>query len=137
MIDLQCSVNFYHTAKWPSHSYTNTHTHIHTQIYTFYFSHYPLSCIIFHYMWLDIWFPVLYSRISLPVHTKFKFSSTNPIFPIYPIPSPSSLANMSLSYMSMIFSVLSIDLLRHSLDSTYKWYHMVSFSFWLTSLHSV
>ena len=35
IVDLQCSVNFFYTAKWPSHiyvhvyAYTHTHTHIH------------------------------------------------------------------------------------------------------------
>ena len=41
VVDLQCSVNFYCTAKWPSHTHTHTHTHTHAHI--FFFSHYPPS----------------------------------------------------------------------------------------------
>ena len=29
IVDLQCSVNFCSTAKWPSHTHTHTHTHAH------------------------------------------------------------------------------------------------------------
>ena len=43
LVDLQCSVNFCCTAKWPSHTYI----YIHILFLT-------LSSIIFHHKWLDI-----------------------------------------------------------------------------------
>ena len=74
MIDLQCSVNFYCTAKWPSH----------TCIYILFLT---LSCIMFHCKWLDISFPMLYSMISLPVHSKCKsFHLLTPDFQSIPLP---------------------------------------------------
>ena len=36
ILDLQCSMNFRCTAKWPSYVYTHTHTHTHTHILFFY-----------------------------------------------------------------------------------------------------
>ena len=41
IFDLECFVNFYSTAKWPSH--THTHTHIYIYIHSF-------SYIIFHHV---------------------------------------------------------------------------------------
>ena len=62
IVDLQCSVNFCCTAKWPSH------THTHTYIYTLFLT---LSSIMFHYKWLDI-VPCAYCKISLLIHSKCK-----------------------------------------------------------------
>ena len=49
MIDLQCSLNFCCRAKWHSfiyiYIYIYTHTHIYVYIHTFFFSHYPASCL--------------------------------------------------------------------------------------------
>ena len=55
IVYLQCVVHFYCTAKWPSHTCT------------FFFSHYPQSRFITS-DW--IYFPVIYSRILLPIHAK-------------------------------------------------------------------
>ena len=52
---LQYCANFCGTAKWPRHTY----------IYILLI----LSSITFHHKWLDI-IPVLYSRVSLPIHSK-------------------------------------------------------------------
>ena len=50
-VDLQFSVHFYRTAKWPSHSYMNVYIHTHTHTHTYSFSH--LFSIMFHHKWLD------------------------------------------------------------------------------------
>ena len=105
-------------------SYIYIYVCVYIYIYTHSFSH-----IILHHV------PSLGIRYIVPcaVHQALiahplqmqEFSSTNLRFPIHPSPSPSPLANTSLSYMSMIFSVLSIDHLCHNLDSTNKWYHSI------------
>ena len=62
MVDLQCCVNFCCIAKWFSYSHTHTHTHIYS------FSHsFPLWFITEYW----ILFPVLYSRDSLFIHSKY------------------------------------------------------------------
>ena len=45
IVDLQCSVNFCYTEKWPS-LYTHTHTHTHTHSHTHSFSHIVMIDII-------------------------------------------------------------------------------------------
>ena len=94
MIGLQCSVIFSCRAKWP---------------FVYFFL--TLSSIMFHHKWLGIYFSMLYSRISslLPLllkcnsfHLLNQDSQSIPLLP----PSSHPLANMSLLYMSMIFSVL-------------------------------
>ena len=40
IVDLQCSVNFYCTAKWPSQAY------VYVYVYILFSSHYPPSCCI-------------------------------------------------------------------------------------------
>ena len=57
IVGLQCSVNFLLYSK-----VTQSHTHI----YTFFFSHYPPACSI---TIDEIYFPVLYSRVSLLIHS--------------------------------------------------------------------
>ena len=57
-------------------------------------------------------------RIAHPLQMQ-QFAFTNPRLPVHP--APSSPENMSLSNISVIFSVLYIHHLCHILDSTYKW----------------
>ena len=90
-----------------------------------------LSSIMFHHNWLSIWFPVLYSRISLLIHFKWNsFHLLTPDSQSIPLPPPASLH--SLSFMSVIFYVLQIDHLCHILDSMYKWYNILSVFLFLT-----
>ena len=56
VVNLQCPVNFYCTTKWSHHIY----------IYIIFLILY----IMFHHKWLDI-VPVLYSRISFLIHSKW------------------------------------------------------------------
>ena len=71
-----------------------------TQIYTFFFSYYAPSC--FH-KWLDIWFPVLHSRISLLVQMQ-RFSSTIPRLPFHhPLPTYPPGQHESVLYICDLF----------------------------------
>ena len=75
--NLQCSVNYCCTAKWPSYTYTYTPFVI-------------LSSITFYYKWLDI-VPVLYSRTSLLIHSKcHSLHLLTPNSQSSPLPPPSA-----------------------------------------------
>ena len=85
--------------------------HIYIYIYTYiYIYAYSFSHIILHHVPLQVIRYIVPCAIQqdLIAHPcqKQEFSSTNPRFPIHPTPSLSPLANRSLSYMLMIFSVL-------------------------------
>ena len=84
IVDLQCSVKFCCTAKWP-HSY----------IYM-YILFLTLSSIMFHLKWSDV-VPCAIQQdlIAYPLQMQY-FSSTKPQIPVHPIPFPSPLANTSL-----------------------------------------
>ena len=73
IVDLHCSVNFYRTAKWPSHIY----------IYIYFYSQ-----IILQHVPSQV--TVLYSRMSLPSHSKCKsLHRLTPDSQSIPLPSPS------------------------------------------------
>ena len=115
IVDLQRSVNFCCTAKWPSYTYT----HI-------FFPH-----IILHHAPSQVTGQSCATQqdlIAYPFQMQ-SFASPNPKLPAPPTPSATtSLFSTSMSF----FSVVSF--LPYT-DSRYKWYHMdLSFSFWLTSL---
>ena len=88
-----------------------------SHIYINYFSHiifHPVTSEMIRYIG-----PCAIQRdlIACPIQMQ-AFSLTNPKLPIHPTPPASTLADMNLPYMSMIFSVLLIDHLCHILDST-------------------
>ena len=74
IVDWQCSVHFCCTAKWPSHVCVYTHTYIYIHTHTCIYTHiHPCSHIILHHVpsqMTGYTFPGLYSRISLPIHSK-------------------------------------------------------------------
>ena len=98
---------------------------IYTYIYTHSFSHIILHHVLLQVIRYIVPCAIQQDLIAHPLQMH-EFSSANPRFPIHPTPPTSSLTNISLSYMSMIFSVLVTDHLCYVLDSTYKGYHMVS-----------
>ena len=73
-------------------------------------------------------FPVLYSRI-LSIHRICESQTLNLSLSLF----PSTSAITSLFYISLFFPVSFC----HILDSTYRWYHMSCFSFWITSLNMI
>ena len=123
IVDLQCSVNFYCTAV----TYTYIYTHTHIYLHTLFFSHFPPSCSITSDY---IQFPVLYSRISLFIHSKYNslhllipnsqsIPFPSPWQPVHPIPFP--LATTSLFSKSMrLFLFYRKVHLGCILDSRYK-----------------
>ena len=74
-------------------------------------------------------FPVLYSRNLLSIHRICESQTLNLSLSLF----PSTSAITSLFYISLFFSVSFC----HILDSTCKWYHLSSFSFWITSLNMI
>ena len=91
IVGLQCSVSFYCTAKWPSH------THIYIYLYIL-FSH-----IILHHNWLDLVPCVLQQDLIAYLLQMQQFVSINPRLPVRPTPSPSPLATPSLFSKSLSF----------------------------------
>ena len=89
IVDSQCCANFCCTAKWPSHTY----------IYTCFFF---ISSPIMLYP-KRLYTPVLYSRPSLPIHSKCNsLHLLTPNSQSIPFPLPSPLATTSL-FLSFVF----------------------------------
>ena len=88
IVDLQCSVNFCYTAKWPSHT-------------SYSFS--SLSSIRLHHKWLDI-VPCAIQQDLIAYSLQMQeFASINPRLPVHPTPSHSPLATTSLFSKSISF----------------------------------
>ena len=89
IVGLQCSVNFYCTAKWSV-----------KHIYTFFFLHYPPSYFI---MLLDI-VPSAIEQdlIAYPLQTQ-EFASIKPRLPVHPTLLPFPLATSSLFSKTLSF----------------------------------
>ena len=114
VFDLQCSVNFYCTAKWPSHTYIYIYNIYMHDIYIYicvyiYILFLTLSSIRCHHKWLDI-VPraTQQDRIAYPLQMQ-EFASINPRLPIHPTPSPTPLATQVCSpspWFSFLFCAI-------------------------------
>ena len=96
IVDLQCSVNFFCIAKWPSHICVWL---------SFSFSHIilflTLSSIMFHHKWLGrVPCAMQQDLIAYPLQMQW-FASTIPQLPVHPTLSASPLATTSLFSKSM------------------------------------
>ena len=128
IVDLQHSVNFYCTAKWPSLSLSHTHTHTHTHS----FSH-----IILHHCPLQV---TRYSsqgtvsRLSLLIHSK---CNSLHLLTTSSQPSPAHSLSLLFGNHKSVFHVHELIFcgkvhLCWILDSRYKWYHTVFVFLFLT-----
>ena len=80
-------------------SYTHTHRHIHTFPFLYYLPSWSIPRD-----WTQ--FPVLYSRTSLPIHSKCSLHTLTPNFQSIPLPFPFPLTTTNIFSMSV--SVLQI-----------------------------
>ena len=94
VVSLQCSVSFYCTAKWPSHTY----------IILFL----TLSSIMLHHKWLYV-VPCALQQdsIAYPLQSQ-QSASVNPRFPVHPALFPSLLATQVLSLSPWVSSLWKV-----------------------------
>ena len=113
IVDLQCCAN---SAVQQSDPFI--------YIYIFFFSYHFPSCSIPR-DWIE--FPVLYSRISLLIHSTWNslhlLTPNSLSIPLLP-PSPEATTRLFSASVSLLLFCRQVPLC-HVSDATFKWYHMV------------
>ena len=120
IVYLQCCINFYCTAKWPSFIYI----YIYTYTYTLFLI---LSSTMFHHKWLEI-VPCATQQdlIAYPLQIQ-EFASINPKLLVHPTPYPTPRkATFSLS-----LKLLNNDLCRSRILFLFLFWLFIQQRWWL------